>query len=100
MAKQTENPKLKSINTITNEELEKLNGIQNDFAMLQTSFGQLKVNKLNLERQLEESNEKEIELESLFAQLQKVERETMDELTAKYGNVTLDVKTGQFKENS
>ena len=52
------------------------------------------------ENELKKIDETEVELETLFQQLQDVERDTMNSLTEKYGNVELDLKTGEIKAKS
>ena len=47
----------------TDEELQSLQGLQNTYASISTQFGQLKVSKMNLERQFDSLEQSEEALE-------------------------------------
>tara|TARA_R100001163_G_C5020280_1_gene163273 strand:+ start:294 stop:596 length:303 start_codon:yes stop_codon:yes gene_type:complete len=100
MAKNSKKTTLKSISKLSGEEFEKLKSIANDFTILQAKFGEVRIHRINLNNQLKKIDETEVELETLFQQLQDVERDTMNSLTEKYGNVELDLKTGEIKAKS
>lgn len=74
---------------ITNEELNKIKEIRNESSNLIIQLGQLKIEKINLKKKqeiLEDRYLKLIEEENLF----------YGKLNYRYGQVTIDVETGQI----
>jgi len=74
---------------ITNEELKKIKEIRNESSNLIIQLGQLKIEKINLKKKqeiLEDRYLKLIEEENLF----------YGKLNYRYGQVTIDVETGQI----
>jgi len=84
----------------SDEEMQKLAGLQQSYREKMEKFGQAKVQKLLLEQQLTglESAEQQIEVE--YKDVQESERKLVEELNNKYGQGTLDVETGIFTPNS
>ena len=83
----------------TKEEMEKLEGIQKKYASIQLKLGQLGFTKIRLENEIKIVNENEGKLKSEFNKVQSEEKTFMDSLTSKYGEGTLDPKTGVFSVN-
>ena len=83
----------------SDEEMQKLAGLQTSYREKMEKFGQAKVQRLLLEQQLAglESAEKQIEVE--YKDVQESERKLVDSLNTKYGQGTLDVETGIFTPN-
>lgn len=77
----------------TEEELKSLKELSNNYQIIQAEFGQVKLNRLNLEA-------KEAELEKLFEQQKQTEAKLMQELNDKYGPGVLDPATGVFTPSS
>lgn len=77
----------------TEEELKSLKELSNNYQIIQAEFGQVKLNRLNLEA-------KEAELEKLFEQQKQTEAKLMKELNDKYGPGVLDPATGVFTPSS
>ena len=80
----------------TEEELKSLNDLNQGYTTKQQQFGQLKVQKLLIQQQLEALDETEIRLETEYSELQKSEQNLVAELNTKYGPGQLDPKTGVF----
>ena len=81
------------------EEMETLEEIQKKYASIQLQLGQLGFTKIRLENEIKIVNENEGKLKSEFNKVQSEEKTFMDSLTSKYGEGTLDPKTGVFYVN-
>ena len=88
--------------TFTNDEIELLKKLQEDYLNVQNKFGQITITEFNLNSQFEELTTIKNETSDSFKDIQKRERELVDKLTQKYGQGTLDPKSGVFtpSENS
>ena len=82
------------------DELKKLKELQEGYLETQAKFGQLVIARLNLKRQSEELGKIEDETKDKFVELQGSEKDLVDELTKKYGEGSLDPKTGIFNSVS
>ena len=80
----------------SDDELQSLKELQKDYLTTQNQFGQIKITRMNLGNQLDELTGIEGDTEQKFQELQKREKELVDELTKKYGQGTLDPSTGLF----
>ena len=78
------------------EELQSLQELQNTYAGISTQFGQLKVSKMNLLRQLDSLEESEDALEKAWDDNRKKENELVQSLTKKYGPGSLNPQTGEY----
>ena len=78
------------------EELQSLQELQNTYAGISTQFGQLKVNKMNLLRQLDSLEQSEETLENAWEDNRKKESELVQSLTEKYGPGSLNPQTGEY----
>ena len=78
------------------EELQSLQELQNTYAGISTQFGQLKVSKMNLERQMDSLEESEDALEKAWDDNRKKENELVQSLTEKYGPGSLNPQTGEY----
>lgn len=90
MAKKTKTVKF------TQEELDSLQAVRNDYANIQNEFGNLRVRKLRLEQEISLIDAREVELEGLYLQVQQNEQKTSVDLQDKYGSGNLDFETGEF----
>ena len=79
------------------EELQSLQELQNTYAGISTQFGQLKVSKMNLERQFDSLEQSEEALEKAWEDNRKKENELVQSLTEKYGPGSLNPETGEYK---
>ena len=80
----------------SDEELQSLQGLQNTYASISTQFGQLKVSRMNLERQLDSLILSEENLENAWEDNRKKEAELVQSLTEKYGPGSLNTETGEY----
>ena len=80
----------------TDEELQSLQELQNTYASISTQFGQVKVSRINLERQMENLDEVERQLEQNWEENRQTESDLVKSLNEKYGAGTLNPTTGEF----
>ena len=80
----------------TDEELKSLQELQNTYASISTQFGQLKVSRINLERQVYNLDEMEDNLEKAWDENRQTESDLVKSLNEKYGAGTLNPTTGEF----
>ena len=80
----------------SDEELTSLRELQEGYQEKQAQFGQLKVQKLLIQQQLDALEATEIQFESDYAGLQTKEQEIVKQLNKKYGPGNLDPQTGVF----
>ena len=80
----------------TDEELTSLQELQNTYASISTQFGQLKVSRINLERQLNGLDEAERGLEEAWDNNRQTESDLVKGLNEKYGAGSLNPTTGEF----
>lgn len=79
------------------EEMNKIQGVQQTYQEKTALFGQLSFQKFQLERQLDTANAAEVALKKEIIDLEQQERALVKELNEKYGAGTLDPQTGEFK---
>ena len=80
----------------TEDEMKQLNDLQQGYLGVQNAFGQLNVNKLRLEQQLQSLGTTENNLKSSFVEIQQKEREFVDTINEKYGDGNLNLESGVF----
>ena len=83
----------------TSEELEKIKNIQNQYIDIQNAFGQVSLSRLRLQEQIQLLDEKDEENKQKFSDVQKNEKQFLDEITKKYGDGSLNPDTGVFTPN-
>ena len=76
----------------TEDELKQVQDIQKTYTNVQNQFGQIKMAQIRLDEQ-------EIELENSLKSLQEKESKFLDGITDKYGQGSLNPKTGVFTPN-
>ena len=84
----------------TEEELNGLKQIQQDYLECQTAFGQVAIQKIALQQQIDTLAKSEEEYAKKYQETQAKEREVATELNEKYGSGNLDPQTGVFTPNS
>ena len=82
--------------TFSDEELQSLRELQDGYSEKAAQFGQLKIQKLLVQQQLDALEATEVQMESDYSALQDREREIVKELNEKYGPGNLDPATGVF----
>ena len=80
----------------SDEELQSLRELQDGYSEKSAQFGQLKVQKLLVQQQLDALEGTEVQFESDYSDLQKQEQEIVKQLNEKYGPGNLDPATGVF----
>ena len=80
----------------TDEELSSLQELQNTYASISTQFGQIKVGRINLERQMYNLDEMEENLTKDWETNRQTETDLVKSLNEKYGAGTLNPTTGEF----
>ena len=83
----------------TDEEMGKIKEIQSSYLGVQQAFGQLEVNKLRLQQQLDSTQQASTELKDKFTEVQNNEQKLIEELNAKYGDGSLNLESGTFTSN-
>ena len=80
----------------TDDELKSLQDLQNSYQGKQLQFGQLRVQRLLVQQQLDAIDDTEAKLEVEYGGVQENERKLVEELNKKYGPGNLDPATGVF----
>lgn len=75
---------------LTDNELERLHLVRKDSLEIASTLGELQYQKTVLDLIMEEQKEK-------IKQLKKSESNLFDELKEKYGNVNINIETGEFQ---
>ena len=78
------------------EELKSLQDLQNSYQQKQLQFGQLRVQRLLVQQQLDAIDDTEAKLEVEYGEVQDTERKLVADLNEKYGPGNLDPATGVF----
>ena len=76
---------------ITEDELKRIELIKQDSLEIASILGELTYQKLNLENQIEEQRQRILEVK-------KSESELFGVLKEKYGNITINIETGEFNQ--
>ena len=85
---------------LTQEEFKKLTDLKESFFNLTVKLGQSQIDRLFINSQLQQLTRYISELELNYASLRDEEVKFNEEITSKYGDVTVDVETGNFSVNS
>ena len=80
----------------TDEELQSLQGLQTSYQEKQAILGQLAVQRILLNQQIDALNMRTEEVEQEYQAVQKEERDLVAKLNEKYGPGQLDPATGVF----
>ena len=78
------------------EELKSLQDLQQQYQQKQLQFGQLRVQRLLVQQQLDAIDDTEAKLEVEYGEVQDTERKLVADLNEKYGPGNLDPATGVF----
>ena len=81
------------------EEMDKIKEIQSSYVGVQQAFGQLEVNRIRLEQQLDATQQASSDLRKKFSDVQGDEQKFIEELNTKYGDGSLDLESGTFTPN-
>ena len=80
----------------TEDEMKILTELQQTYATVQNTLGQLSVNRIRLSQELTGLDEAENKLRNDFVETQQKERDFVQEINKKYGDGNLDLNTGVF----
>ena len=80
----------------TDEELKSLSELSQGYQNIQSAFGQVKVQRILAQQQLDNLDEADARMDSDYTDLQQKERDLVEQLNEKYGPGTLDPQTGVF----
>ena len=80
----------------TEDELKSLQDLQTSYQQKQLQFGQLRVQRLLVQQQLDAIDDTEAKLEVEYGEVQETERKLVADLNKKYGPGNLDPQTGVF----
>ena len=80
----------------TEEEMKQISTLQQGYVNLQNALGQLSVNRIRLEQQLDDLDTAEDNVRVQFVENQTKERDFVDGINKKYGDGNLDLTTGVF----
>ena len=84
----------------TPEEMKNLNDLQQTYTNLQNNLGQLSVQRIKLEQQLNDLDTVENQVRENYNTTQQTEKKIIDKISAKYGDGNLDTQTGVFTPTS
>ena len=103
LAKKVQEQEAKETNTsnpdeikFSDEELQSLRNLQDGYNEKQAQFGQLKVQKILLQQQVDSLEEAESKFEEEYTELQQKEQDLVRTLNEKYGPGNLDPQSGVF----
>jgi len=80
----------------TDDELQSLQGLQTNYQEKQSILGQLSVQRILLNQQLDALETRTVEVETEYQAVQQEERDIVAKLNEKYGPGQLDPATGVF----
>jgi len=80
----------------TEEEMKEISTLQQGYVNLQNALGQLSVNRIRLEQQLDDLDATEDNVRNQFTENQTKERDFVDGINKKYGDGNLDLTSGVF----
>ena len=84
---------------ITDEEMQSIKTIQEEYTQVGVQFVQLKLAKNSSEEYLKKLNEQEETLTNGIQEINEREKKLADDLNEKYGVGSLDMTTGEFTPN-
>ena len=80
----------------TKEEMNQLTELQQTYAAVQNTLGQLSVSRIRLSQEIGSLDEAENKLRNDFVETQQKERDFVQSINKKYGDGNLDLNTGVF----
>lgn len=75
---------------ITDNELQRIQLIKKDALEIASTLGELQYQRMSIDILIEEEKQK-------IKELKKSEKQLFDELVSKYGNVNINIETGEFQ---
>ena len=90
--------KKSNIIKFTKEELDEIKSVRNIFSEISLRFGNLEVERLQVEQRERVIDETKVLIENDYNKLLVRERELLDNLNKKYGAGNLDLEKGEFTQ--
>ena len=84
----------------TEEEMKSLRDLQDSYTQKQAELGQVSVQRILLNQQLENLDQRQSQLETEYVQIQQTEQDLVKKLNEKYGPGQLDPESGVFTPNN
>mgnify|MGYP001453521555 FL=1 len=84
----------------TEEEMKSLRDLQDSYTQKQAELGQVSVQRILLNQQLDALEEKQTFLENEYKKIQQQEQDLVKKLNEKYGTGQLDPESGVFTPNN
>jgi|TARA_R100000482_G_scaffold110816_1_gene53142 predicted nuclease with TOPRIM domain len=84
----------------SDNELKSLNDLRDKYTSAQLRLGQLEVQRLTLNQQIQNLDNEKIKIETEYVEIQKEESEIVNSLNEKYGPGNLDPNSGVFTPSS
>ena len=81
---------------ITETELQTIKKIGEDYRNTVLQFGELHLERIEIEKVVESLNSKQIQLENTIQELKKAEQSAINSILDKYGEGSLNIKDGTF----
>ena len=82
------------------EEMKSLRDLQDSYTQKQAELGQVSVQRILLNQQIENLDQRQSQLENEYAQIQQTEQDLVKTLNEKYGPGQLDPESGVFTPNN
>ena len=92
--------KLENQQKFTEEEMNQVKEIQNEYFKIQDGFGLLTMNKIRIEEENEAIHKHEELLREKYKENKDKETKFLEETTKKYGEGSLNSETGVFTKNN
>jgi peptidoglycan hydrolase CwlO-like protein len=87
---------MSEIKKVEQTDIEKLKSLQTQYSELSTKLGQLKIEQLLVNQQVERLKQVEDTFTSEYFKLQSEEQKLAEEISKKYGNGQINIDTGEF----
>ena len=84
----------------TEDEMKSLRDLQDSYTQKQAELGQVSVQRILLNQQMDTLDERQAQLESEYTQVQQQEQDLVKKLNEKYGPGQLNPETGVFTPNN
>lgn len=83
--------------TFSQEDMERIKKMQNDYFAFSAELGQLEIEKKIVENRMKALKEIEDEAWKKYEELRKMEQDMIQEFNTKYGDGVLDLESGTFQ---
>ena len=80
----------------TEEEMKKINDLQQTYVNLQNALGQFSISEIRLNQQLSDLSDAKENVENQFVETQTKEKNFVDSINKKYGDGNLNLESGEF----